>query len=260
MKSAALQERCTDSLGYRAKIGVLVPATNTIAQPEYEAMRVPGVTNHVARMEPSRRGQAGGDMAAYRRSLERGSEHISVAIAQLLPCRPDLILLGHSIDTFRGGVAGAKELHGKLVDHAEGIPVILPSHAFLAALRVLGVGARVGVLTPYWPPGDEQVREFFEDADYEVVRIIGLKCPDPLAIAGTPQSRVVSALKELAAEDVDVILQPGTNLATARLAASAETWLGKPIVACNTATYWHALRTLGISSTSEGFGPLLANH
>src|SRR4051794_4491722 len=31
----------------RLKMGVLVPSTNTSVQPEYDAMRPPGVTNHV---------------------------------------------------------------------------------------------------------------------------------------------------------------------------------------------------------------------
>src|SRR5439155_24140893 len=38
-----------DVLGYRAKIGVLVPATNTIVEPEYHAMAPRGVTLHTAR-------------------------------------------------------------------------------------------------------------------------------------------------------------------------------------------------------------------
>ena len=37
----------TDTLGWRLKLGVLVPSTNTAVQPEYDAMRPPGVTNHV---------------------------------------------------------------------------------------------------------------------------------------------------------------------------------------------------------------------
>jgi maleate isomerase len=35
------------TLGWRMKFGVLVPSTNTSVQPEYDAMRSPGVTNHV---------------------------------------------------------------------------------------------------------------------------------------------------------------------------------------------------------------------
>ena len=36
-----------DTLGWRLKLGALVPSTNTSVQPEYDAMRPPGVTNHV---------------------------------------------------------------------------------------------------------------------------------------------------------------------------------------------------------------------
>ena len=52
-------------------------------------------------------------------------------------------------------------------------------------------------------------------------------------------------------------MQVGTNLAMAALAASAEAWLGKPVIAINTATYWHALRANGILDRRCGFGRLL---
>jgi maleate isomerase len=58
-------------------------------------------------------------------------------------------------------------------------------------------------------------------------------------------------------DDVDAIVQVGTNLSMVRLAAAAELWLGKPVVAINTATYWHALRRNGIDDKMSGFGRLL---
>ena len=39
-----------DALGYRKKIGIVVPSTNTVVGPESEALRPPGVTNYVARL------------------------------------------------------------------------------------------------------------------------------------------------------------------------------------------------------------------
>ena len=39
-----------DALGWRAKFGVLGPSTNTIVQPEFDDLRVPGVTNHYSRI------------------------------------------------------------------------------------------------------------------------------------------------------------------------------------------------------------------
>ena len=39
-----------DTLGYRKRIGLVVPSTNTTVQPETDAMRVPGVTCHTGRV------------------------------------------------------------------------------------------------------------------------------------------------------------------------------------------------------------------
>src|SRR5215813_8831636 len=38
-----------DTLGYRKRIGIVVPSTNTTVQPECEMLRPHGVTNHTAR-------------------------------------------------------------------------------------------------------------------------------------------------------------------------------------------------------------------
>ena len=57
--------------------------------------------------------------------------------------------------------------------------------------------------------------------------------------------------------DVDALIQVGTNLSMVRLAAAAEMWLGKPVIAINTATYWHALRQNGIPDKIPGLGRLL---
>jgi maleate isomerase len=57
-------------------------------------------------------------------------------------------------------------------------------------------------------------------------------------------------------KDTDAIIQVGTNLSMVKLAAEAELWLGKPVIAINTATYWHALRANGITDKIYGLGRL----
>ena len=39
-----------DTLGFRMKFGVVAPSTNTSVQPEFDAMRPHGVTNHYGRI------------------------------------------------------------------------------------------------------------------------------------------------------------------------------------------------------------------
>ena len=45
----------------------------------------------------------------------------------------------------------------------------------------------------------------------------------------------------------------------AEVAAIAEFWLEKPVIAINTATYWHALRSMGMKDQKEGYGRLLSH-
>jgi maleate isomerase len=79
-------------------------------------------------------------------------------------------------------------------------------------------------------------------------------------IAHTTDAMCREAIRQLDGDDVEAIVQVGTNLSMIRLAAAAELFLGKPVIAINTATYWHALRALGIHDRKAGFGSLMEHH
>lgn len=246
----------TDVLGHRAKIGVLVPYTNTIVQPEFEAMTPPGVTNHVARIPNQKR--PAGDMEAYRASLVNGWKPALDVIDRVTPAAPDLILLGHSIDSFVGGVTPAQMMQAALTERAGVCDVLVPSLTVDAALKALGGPKRIAILTPYQPPGDEAAQGFFRDAGYRVVAVKGLKCPSPLAIAAVTEDVIRAEIEALNGPEVEAIIQVGTNLPMARVAVEMEEKLGKPVLSINAATYWAGLRHLGINDRLKGFGRLLA--
>ena len=86
----------------------------------------------------------------------------------------------------------------------------------------------------------------------------GLRCGSPVLIAHTPEAAIRDAIVEVVGAEVDAVVIVGTNLPMARVAAVAEFWLGKPVIALNTATYWHALRTCGVKDPLSGFGRLLS--
>jgi maleate isomerase len=245
----------TDSLGFRKKFGVVAPSTNTAVQPEYDAMRPRGVTNHFGRIhipnDPIRNDEDFDQlMVNIRRSMLE-------AIDRVMTCEPDYLILGMSSETFWDGLEGSERLRERIEAHA-GVKVAMGSDASQAALRRLGSIRRLGVVTPYMPIADAQVRRFFTDCGFEVVTLKGLRCKSPVAIAHVSERTLRDAMLEVNGPDVDAIVQVGTNLVAARLAAIAEFWLDKPVVAINTATYWFALRENGIADQLDGFGSLPA--
>jgi maleate isomerase len=78
-----------------------------------------------------------------------------------------------------------------------------------------------------------------------------------MAIAEVEPSRLRQVLRDLDGDDIDAILQVGTNLANGAVAAEAERWLGKPVLAMNVVTYWDALRRCGIEDRVYGCGRIL---
>jgi maleate isomerase len=129
------------------------------------------------------------------------------------------------------------------------------------ALRAYGRGVRrLGVITPYMPVGDRQVRRFFTECGYEIVNLVGLKCSSPTRIAHVTKKELRDAILRVNRGKVDAVVQVGTNLAMAEVAAGAEFWLDKPVLAINTATYWYALRDYGIKDRMQGWGSLLRDH
>ncbi|MGZ5920999.1 MAG: maleate cis-trans isomerase family protein [Rhizomicrobium sp.] len=247
----------TDLLGWRMLFGVVAPSTNTSVQPEYDDMRPMGVTNHFCRIAiPD---TVVTDDASFMVMLNNIRANTLDAIDVVLSMEPDCVIMGMSAETFWDGADGAEALQARITERAKGKPVIMGSTAVDAALKAYGGIRKLGVITPYAPVGDAQVRRFFEDLGYEVVHLKGLKSPSPRLIAHETQRTLKRAAQEVS-EGVDAVVQCGTNLAFGKIAAAAEFWLEKPVVAINTATYWHALRSMGIADKIDGFGALLRDH
>lgn len=243
----------TDQLGYRGRIAIVVPSTNTSCQPESELLRPRGVTNHTGRISIKERPLT--SEQAFMEHVQAMREGMRAAIDQVVTCQPTHVIMGVALEAFWGGVRAADELQAELTQRA-GVGVSMGSIATRTALGLLGA-KRIAVLTPHQPRGDEQVRRYFEEAGFAIPRLIGLKCPSPVQIAHTTEQQVIDALRTLDGDDVDALVQVGTNLAAIRLCAEAERWLAKPVLAINMITYWDALRRSGIPDKLPGLGSVL---
>ena len=244
----------TDALGWRAKFGVLAPSTNTIVEPDFYRMSVPGVTAHFARIHI--RDQHLGSDAAFEALLEQVREEIGQAVARVLTAEPDYLVMGMSSETFWGGVEGNRHFITQIKELSHGLGVATGAEACERALQLLGV-RRLGIVTPYQPVGDQNVVRFFNELGFDVVNIHGLRCPTAVSIAHVQEATLRQALLEVNTPDVEALVQVGTNLSMVALADEAERWLDKPVIAINAAIWWMALRDNGIAEKLYGCGRLL---
>lgn len=249
-----------DTLGWRMKFGVIAPSTNTSVEPEYARLQPRGVTNHFSRVtipdDPVT------DNASFVALVENIRDATIPAIDSVMSCAPGHIIMGMSAETFWDGAGRADRLQAEF-EEAAGVGVTIGSHACQAAIEAYRKETaikKVAVLTPYMPVGDEMVERFFDDIGLEVLQVYGLKSPSPMLIAHETEARLREVTLELNALNPDAIIQAGTNLIYGHIAPEAERWLGKPVIAINTATYWHALRSVGITDQMQGFGRLLSHH
>jgi maleate isomerase len=216
-------------------------------------LRPPGVTNQTGRISIKERPLTSDQ--AFLEHVQAMRDGMRTTVDQVITCQPTHVIMGVALEAFWGGVAAADELQRELADRA-GVGVSMGSTATVAALQRFGAKS-IAVLTPHQPRGDEQVRRYFEEAGFSIKRLIGLKCPSPVQIAHTTRQQVVDSLHTLNGDDVDALVQVGTNLAAIGVCAEAERSFGKPVLAINAITYWDALRRCGIEDRIQGYGRTL---
>ena len=245
-----------DALGWRCKFAVVAPSTNTIVQPDMEALRPDGVTNHFGRIYvPNMPVHNDEDFLTLVDAI--GAE-LYATVDRCNTMSPDYLIMGMSALMFWDGRDASEKRMQDLSDHA-GVPVSAGSFACEAVLNLTGA-KRIGVISPYMPISDVNVTRFFQDCGFDVAKFNGLRCNSPNAIAEVQADALRQHILDMDDDSMDAIVQVGTNLSMTGLALEMQEKLGKPVIAINAATYWHALRAVGIADQFPGHGPLFDNH
>ena len=238
--------------GYRARIGLIVPSSNTVCEQEVATLCPEGVAAYAARVlfEPTLDGLRAMKNHVERTSLELSSEGICQIIA--FCC---------TVGSMLGGYEGEKEIL-RLIEKTSGIPAITTTTAVSAAFDVLNV-KRLAVATPYTSEINRSETENLELRGIHVTEIEGYHeslAPHELKndMIGRllPQTAYEMGLK-VNGKDNQAIFISCTNFRAIEIIESLERKTGKPVISSNQATLWYALRKLGIRDSIKGYGRLL---
>jgi len=251
-----MAETDMSAVGRRGRLGVIAPSTNTVVEHDLAMIRPDGVTFHTGRMYIEN--PALDSDESFELLLGEIRQSITTAIRDVMTAKPTHLLMGMSAETFWGGIAGNAAFEKRVHDQS-GLSVTTGARSCRDALSAFGA-ERIGVFSPYQPVADRQVSAYFTEAGFEVATVTGLRCESATSIAEVHEAEINHIVEQVDGPDVDAIVQVGTNLSFVRQAAALEAELGKPVLAINVATLWHALRTTGIDDRIHGFGRILAEH
>jgi len=247
-----------DYLAWRLAFGVTTPSTNTVVQPEYDDMRPPGVTNHLARMViPEMPIRTNED---FDKMVDLIDAALEDAVDQVMDCKPNAFILGISALSVWGGNAEWGEELKRRIRKVAGfdIPVAIATDAVFEALELHGIKRKIAVMEPYFPSIEPKMVGVFGAKGYDIVRYNHMRGKSPTSYSVVTAKDMIAAIKAIDGPDIEAIVQFGANLPMARIADEAERWLDKPVISINVATYWHALRMNGINDKLYGYTQLFS--
>lgn len=221
--------------GWRRRIGLIVPSSNTTNEPEFQRWLPDGVSLYTTRMELRNTNAA---------ALERMSEQAEAAGERLADADVDVVVYGCTTGSLVKGPGYDLDLESRL-EAVAGVPAVATAASIKRAFEALDID-RLSVATPYIEDLNERERSFLEAAGYDVVAIDGLGIEPNLEIGALGPEEAYRVATQVDRESAEAVFISCTNFRTFEVVRTLEADLDKPVVTSNTATLWDALRTIGL--------------
>ncbi len=230
--------------GWRLKIGMLLPSSNRVAEPEIPAMLPEGVSLHTTRLKLT--GSTREELLGMTEKVEEGAALLADA---------DVDLIGFhctAVSTFDPA------MEGKLKQRIEAVarrPATATSEALVAAFRALDA-RRIVLVSPYSNDINEREVAFFAHHDIIVLHDVGLELTDGAAFAKVEPGEWYRLVIANRRDEADAYFLSCTTIRSTPVISDLERDLGKPVVTSNQAFAWHALRTGDVRDPMPDFGEL----
>jgi maleate isomerase len=238
--------------GWRGRIGLLVPSSNTTCEMEFHKLIPEGISIHKSRCFLQEDETPGERIA----SIVKMGGGLLEAAKRVSSVEPDLIVWACTVGSFIKGKGYDVELTENL-EREIGVPIITTSTAVLEALKNLGA-QNIAMATPYIDEINMTEKNFFEESipGIKVVNIRGLGI-----IPNLPKGRLFPETAYLEAKHVntessDALFLSCTNWRTLEIIDPLESDINKPVVSSVQATIWLTFRRLGLPNI-QGYGRLL---
>lgn len=233
--------------GYRGRMGLIVPSSNTTMEMEFRSVLPEGVSLHVARIRLVNVTE--GELTLMEKDLED-------AVTELTDAGVGIIVYGCTTGSLVKGVGYDIQLQKKISDIG-GVRSLTTSRAVLRALEALSL-KRISVGTPYTDEVTGLEIKFLEGNGLSVAASESLGLEENLRIGNLHAQDAYLLGRRLNAKDAQGLFLSCTNMRTFDVIDALERDVSRPVVTSNQATLWAAVRDLGLADKMQGLGRLFS--
>lgn len=236
----------------RARLGVLVPFTNTNLEPDMALMRPDGVSLHFARMG----GYDADEIPDEAQMHGLGAADLGEPLELLMGARPDVVLYGCTSATLTHGPEFDRAL-AKQIKATSGADTVTAAGALVNALRFLEA-RKIGFASPYVPAINDMAIQFLAKMGFETLKRSEMAEELDNEGQGALLPDMVYDLGQRADHpDATVVVLSCTDMRSVEVLDQLEQALGKPVISSNQAMLFQTLQILNIAEPIQGFGSLL---
>lgn len=230
----------------RARIGLIIPSSNRLTEPQFQRHAPSGVQVHVTRVRMT---------GPHHAPLADLFPRIEDAAAALVDAKCDVVVFHCTASSMEAGLA-AEERVLETLRAAGAARVASTASALVDACAALNA-RRLVLVSPYSAETNAREAAFLAEAGLEVIRDRALNLPGSDSFVGTPPDVWLDVTLGEADPRADAYLLSCTNIHSIGLIADLEQQLGRPVITSNQATLWYCLRLCGIADRVLGLGKLM---
>ncbi len=239
------------SRGY-ARLGLLVPFTNSNLEPDFALMCPDGFSIHVARLG----GYDEEEIPDESQMRGLGASDLDEPIRLLAGVRPEVMIYGCTSATLTHGPEFDQELALRIAEKS-GAKTVTAAGALVFALSALQA-KRIAFASPYVSAINDLAIQFLSEMGIETCARAEVAAPLSNEGQGAMSPDDVFALGLRADTDTaDALVLSCTDMRSVEVIDRLEQAIGKPVVCSNQAMLFQVLALLGEQKPISGFGTLL---
>ena len=237
--------------GWRARLGLIVPPTNTANEAEWSRVLPEGVTLHTTRMPLHLH------VSEPLTDEDPLARDLAAAAALLAQAGVSAIAYGCTA----GSMIEPLDQLPALIERTTGIPGTTTAKALDDALNAIDA-KRIAMISPYGETLEAREIAFLERQGFTIVSHRGLGIGEGGAheftqIRTLGPAVVVALARAAMVNDVDAMLIACTDFGTLPVVETLEADLGIPIITSNQAQLWATLHAANVHEPIAGWGRLL---